>query len=51
MGLVFLLCYLVAFICFVLAACNAPQPRVNLIGAGLAAWVLPTLIQALKGLG
>lgn len=37
---------LIAFICFVLAAAQAPIPRCNLIGLGLAFWVLTELIGA-----
>lgn len=40
----------IAFAAFVLAACNAPIPRVNLVAAGLAAWVLIPLWIALKAL-
>ena len=35
---------IVALILFVLAAINAPVPKVNLIGAGLAFWVLAALV-------
>lgn len=48
MSVIVCLLYLFAFICFVAAAANVPM-RMNLIGAGLAAWVLPALIAALKG--
>ena len=38
-----------AFIVFVLAALGVPSaPRFNLIGAGLALWVLSLLIQNIK---
>ena len=50
MGLVIFVCYLVAFVCFVAAAANVPA-KFNLIGTGLAAWVLPALIAALKDIG
>jgi hypothetical protein len=40
------LCYLFAFVCFALAGFTVNPPRVNLIGLGLAAFVLPTLIGA-----
>jgi hypothetical protein len=33
--------YLVAFVCFMLAAFAKPGGRVNLIGLGLALWVVP----------
>lgn len=45
--LVFLL-YLIAFVCFVLAAIGVGT-RVNLLGAGLASWVLVSLIGAWPG--
>jgi len=35
-----------AFLCFIAAAVNPPWPRVNLIGLGLAFWVLTLLIHA-----
>lgn len=44
------ICYLVAFICFVLAALEATVPRVSLVGAGLAAWVLVSLVIALRAI-
>ncbi|MFP4891211.1 hypothetical protein [Paraburkholderia sp. EG304] len=34
----------VALVLFALAALSVPVPRVNLIGAGLAAWVLVELV-------
>lgn len=33
-----------AFILFVLAAISVPVPRVNLVAAGLACWVLAQLL-------
>lgn len=33
-----------AFVLFVLAALSVPVPRVNLIGAGLACWVLANIL-------
>jgi hypothetical protein len=45
--LVFLL-YLIAFICFVLAAFGVGT-RVNLLAAGLACWVLTAVIAAWPG--
>jgi hypothetical protein len=33
-----------AFVCFTLSAFWSPSPRVNLIAAGLAFWVLSVLI-------
>lgn len=41
---------LFAFVCFVLAALAVAVRRVNLIGVGLAAWVLVPLWAALKAL-
>lgn len=41
---------LIAFICFVLAAFGVAS-RVNLIAAGLAAWVATHLLPALMALG
>lgn len=38
------LLYALAFICFVLAALGWPASRFNLIGLGLAFWVLVYLI-------
>lgn len=35
---------IIAFICFVLAVFSVAVPRVNLIAAGLALWVLAVLI-------
>jgi hypothetical protein len=41
------LCYLIAFVCFVLAAfAHDRVPRVNLVAVGLAAWVLVPLTAA-----
>lgn len=37
-----------AFVLFVLAALSVPVPRVNLIGAGLACWVLAQLLGLFK---
>lgn len=34
---------LIAFICFVVAALQVPTPRVNLVAAGLAAYVATML--------
>jgi hypothetical protein len=42
-----LVCYIVAFVLFVLGAANAPV-RPNLIAAGLAAWVLVPLALTLE---
>jgi outer membrane biogenesis lipoprotein LolB len=35
---------LAALVCFLLAACNAPVPRLNLMSLGLAFWVLTLLV-------
>jgi hypothetical protein len=37
-----------AFILFVLAALSVPVPRVNLLGAGLACWVLAQLLGVIR---
>jgi hypothetical protein len=37
-----------AFILFVLAAVGVPSPRVNLVAAGLACWVLASLVPVLR---
>lgn len=44
---VFLL--IVALILFLLAAFGVASPRINLVAAGLAAWVLAALIAAWPG--
>jgi hypothetical protein len=38
------LLYIVAFVCFFLAAIGVAIPRVNMVAAGLACWVLTVLI-------
>ncbi|MDQ3223148.1 MAG: hypothetical protein M3Q75_06725 [Gemmatimonadota bacterium] len=48
MGLLFLLLLIAGFVCFVAAAFGTFS-RVNLIGLGLAFWILVPLIQALQG--
>ena len=40
------LCYAIAFVCFVLVALGVGPARVNLLGVGLAAWVLVPLVNA-----
>jgi len=35
---------ILAFVTFVLAALNVPTPKINLIGLGLALWVLSAII-------
>jgi hypothetical protein len=37
---------LLGFVLFVLAAAGVPVPRVNLMAAGLACWILTALIGA-----
>jgi hypothetical protein len=49
-GLAFL-CYLLAFLCFLAAAFGVAASRVNLIGIGLALWVLVPLVNAVDALG
>ena len=39
-----LILYVAAFILFVLAAVGVPSPRVNLIAAGLACWILTLIV-------
>lgn len=39
-----LILLVLAFLLFVLAAIGVSHPRVNLIGAGLACWVLTLLV-------
>lgn len=43
------LAYLIAFVCFVLVAVGVAVGRVNLLSAGLAAWVLVSLANAWPG--
>lgn len=40
--------YIVAAVLFVLAAANVASARVNLIAAGLAAWVSVAMVAAIK---
>jgi uncharacterized membrane protein YjjB (DUF3815 family) len=47
MPILYLLLLLVAAVCFGVAAFARPSTRVNLVAAGLLAWVLVPLIQAL----
>lgn len=35
---------ILALICFLAAAANVPSPRVNLLAAGLAAWIASILV-------
>ena len=39
-----LICYLVAFFCFAIAACGGKVGNFNLVATGLAAWVLTLII-------
>lgn len=43
------LLYLLAAICFLIAALGFPVPRVNLIALGLFFWVLTYLLPAIRG--
>lgn len=43
----YLVLYVVAAVCFVLAAFVRPATKVNLVAAGLLAWVLVPAIQIL----
>jgi len=38
-----LILLILALVCFALAAANVPSPRVNLIAAGLALWMVTLL--------
>lgn len=40
------ICYLIAFILFALAAFGVASSRVNLMSAGLAVFTIPFLVQA-----
>lgn len=40
---------LVGFLCFLAVAAGVPSGRVNLLGAGLAAWILVPLMHAWPG--
>lgn len=42
--------YLLAAVCFGVAAFNAAATRVNLVAAGLLLWLLPTLIASIAKL-
>lgn len=44
------ICYLVAFVAFVLQALGSAIPRLNTLGVGLAAFVAPTLWAAAEAL-
>jgi len=50
MELLELICYLTAFILFVLVGVGVAVSKVNLLGLGLAAAVLPLLAHAVKAL-
>ena len=46
MSVINFLLLLAGFIAFALAACSVPTRRLNLIGLGLALWILVPLIAA-----
>jgi hypothetical protein len=39
-----LILYIVAFVCFVAAAIGVSASRINLVAAGLAFWILASII-------
>jgi hypothetical protein len=43
-----IICYLIACVCFVLAAISVGHPRVNLLAAGLFFWVLVPTVTVIK---
>jgi hypothetical protein len=43
-----LVCYLLALVCFLVAAANVPAGRVNLVALGLALWLLPALVEVVE---
>lgn len=46
MALFFMIMYVLALVCFLLAAFGRPvPPRVNLVALGLVFFVVPTLVQ------
>ena len=45
-----LILYLLAAVCFALAALNVASPRVQLLALGLLAWVVVPLIDAARAL-
>jgi hypothetical protein len=51
MNVLYLILYIIAAVCFVLAAFTvAAHPRINLIALGLLSWVLVPLIMTAKAL-
>lgn len=44
----YLFLFVLAAICFLLAAFNAKWPKINLVAAGLLLWVLVPLIHAIR---
>jgi len=40
-----LILFLLAFVCFVLAALQISAPRINLIALGLALWILGLIVR------
>jgi len=51
MGVLMLVLLVLAFVSFVLAAGQAQWPKANLIGLGLALWILVELIARFQHLG
>jgi hypothetical protein len=49
MALLTLILLIAAFVCFLLAAFDARVRRINLVGLGLALWVLVSLNDAFAG--
>lgn len=39
-----IICLVAALVLFILAAVNVPFPRINLVAAGLALWVVSILV-------
>lgn len=48
MASLYLALFILAFVCFVVAAIPAVAPRVNFLAIGLALWVLVLVLQTLK---
>jgi hypothetical protein len=48
MHTLYVILYLIAAVCFAAAALGAPVRRVNLVAAGLLAWVLVPLIATIN---
>jgi len=45
------ICYVIAFICFLVAAFGAPVGRLNLVATGLALWILADKLLGAVGAG